>query len=1347
MNDTTDYRTDPEKRSPTIDVTSKDIDGISDLVVWAPIKEGFIDAFNNVTYESRLRLVSEALHSLRKTAREFEKLEPFADTAKRIISLLDFRIGIVDRDMMGVTHDPSNGTPRSFSQRKYMYLVATFDGPLEPYMRLIYDPLGTFLDLVLCNCDGYKPALKNDFETYIKWVRDNQLDSAIFYSTSGKTVGDLIFLEEAEHIQRMTVDSFNKISRLTLTTPDEAADKVQQGTSTWKTARNLGLEALNVLYKLTDLYPPKSADGIYLLSATRDLLKGLESLIFKPADEEFGEPKERLDFSLQSLDENGGALKQPIQWFYSFNPAEKDRGELLKTKPAEIQKGLLSSYDEEDADGFWTTHGAILFAQIMDVEAFRHFIAQTGGFSWESDQPIEIPGTGISFYLNIAFSPHGLEKAGVPEEEMSYFSKEFREGASSRATLLGDKYDNHPRNWKLPDRNWLTDDSSDLPPIEPSEVHFILKIRTEIRSGLGVIRQGERVNEYFDFSTDLNKFVDLLEDIPGISTDNSDGRGFVEDASGLDLSDLEGDSIFRLMLAFFEIRARSSGFSILGVQSMSRKEVKQSQLTTGNGALSRTQNEDHFGFEDGLSQPIINQNDVFLPPDKNSHPMEVLTGDILYGYANTRHDQHRPHHKKRLALNGSYLVIRKISQNVEAFLGLEEQLGNLNPSLSSSLLVGRKKDGEPLVDPSDSKNEFRYDQDTEGEQCPLSAHIRLANPRHHSHGRRDPKILRRGMSYGTKYTEDSKHQDRGVVFMAYCASIAEQYEVIQRWLNGGNSTGVNTMRNDPLTGALERSENGTHTFVINRQESDSCRVRFDTPLTTLQWMDYFFVPSRTALSRIANIKTDSEFVKQKKCQSDARLNEGLRVLAELEPQHTPRSVRQQRWKAIIEDFLTKDPTEHDVTPKVWEAIDSKGGVYRIDDGIAFDENNNGSGQGVILVTNAELIAKVLSTNAQYPKGPYSCAEQKKRINEGFGTIYVCLDGDKTYYKEASDTNATLMKHGPECAFRTGYNAATETLADLQDKIAGKDGKFKVELSRQFIQPAIARLCDDWYGIPDGTHILDGPWNWATPGTERSSSLCPGDFLSPSRHTFYPRPTSTIADFGRVHGKHLAVKARAYVDAIWKNTQIKGYIAQDIFDEMKGKAKKNPGRTDYYKDLMVRNMIGGMVGAIPPMDGCLRWALFDWLREGSLWSYQSQYVRSKDNNEPLSDHNIELALNVVQKGLRTAMCVRPAPDLLYRTVVKSGHSIGNEKAKKGDLIILCLSAATQKALSEGNNDVSLVFGGNRKRPDGTQNPDSGLHSCPAKDLAMGAMTGMLTGLLNYGTIKEMPASLIIEMIPD
>ena len=45
-----------------------------------------------------------------------------------------------------------------------------------------------------------------------------------------------------------------------------------------------------------------------------------------------------------------------------------------------------------------------------------------------------------------------------------------------------------------------------------------------------------------------------------------------------------------------------------------------------------------------------------------------------------------------------------------------------------------------------------------------------------------------------------------MVFIAYNASIAEQYEVIQRWLNRGNSTDVASAQNDPLTGTGHRAQ-------------------------------------------------------------------------------------------------------------------------------------------------------------------------------------------------------------------------------------------------------------------------------------------------------------------------------------------------------------------------------------------------------------------------------------------------------------------------------------------------------------------------------------------------------------
>ena len=1325
------YAVRPQRRTPDTNVTSKNIDGISDLVVWAPIREGFIDAFNNVTYESRLRLVGEGLHSLRKAAREHEKIEPYADTAKRIISLLDFRIGVVDRDLIGAEENTGDGSPRSFRPRKYMYLVATFDGPLEPYMRLIYDPLGTFLDLVLCNCEGYKPALGNDFQTYIQWVRDNQLDSAIFYSTSGMSVGDKIYLEELEAIQRSKSahEAELEISGLTFTSPDAAAEEVR--TSDPIPSLKLGLEALNVIYKLTDLYPPNSADGKYLRHAAKDLLGGLTEL---------------LAGSSQGLPDT---LKQPLSWFLA--PLEKPERPYEpgpEIQPGDIQKGLMSSYDSENPDEFCSTNGALLLCRFDDAAKARVFLSQFP-VSVETDEPFLFGDPGdpdaMKFYVNFALSMNGLDKLGIPKEEQSLFPKEFREGAKERAPLVGDKFDNHPRNWNLPKRNWPDSTSAQMPVVELSEIDLVIQIRADLSNEV----EDEKTTWSF-----IQTFIDCITEIAENAAEQradattilakSNNRPFEDVFSELLRSKCaldNGKSQLHRLINIFQTVGDTFGYTLLSVESMSRALTdKQKNASSGRSVVR-----DHFGFVDGISQPVVDYTSNGTPPGETDHPMAVLPGDVFIGHANSRHDQHYPEYTSRLSFNGSFLVIRKISQDVGAFRRLEDTLRETGPAASMALIVGRTEDGAPLVDPANTSNDFKYDKDPEGNRCPLSAHIRLANPRGEVHGRRDPMILRRGMSYGVPY-DIEPHQDRGIVFMAYCASLAEQYEIIQRWLNGANPTGVNAMRNDPLTGSLDRRKNGTQTFGYRCPAGDARRLDIPEPLTKLEWASYFFVPSKTALLRIGNLDEDPVFREQLERENSSRVSEGERVIQELEK--ADKTVRQLEWKKIIEDFLIKDPSENDLTPKVWEAIDRRGGAYRIDDGIAFDQVQDGGGQGVVLVTDAQLITDILSADAQYPKGPYSCQEQRKRINEGFGTIYVCLDGDEEYYDEAADTNHALMGFSQDYAFKTGYRAARQVLSDLQNTIGdtASGGVFKAELSRQFIQPATAGLCHQWYGIPDETFIKTGAWDWGAPDTR--GAYCPGDFLSPSRHTFYPRPTSHIADYGRLHGKELAKKAREYVETIWdcREDEIVGSIAKKIHADMKAKAATNPDRTEYYKDLMVRNMIGGMVGAIPPMDGCMRWALFDWLREDTLWEYQGAYAMAKKGEDPFSEENMALAFETVQPGLRTAMCVRPAPDLLYRTVKKNGARIADIDAQMGDLVILCLSAATQAALAQGNNDVTLVFGGDRKLPDGSKNPSSGLHSCPAKDLAMGGMTGILTALLDYGSVKALPASLIVEITP-
>src|SRR3546814_2161842 len=86
------------------EVTSKILDGINDLVIMAPIREGFISAYEPVTYATRLRVIGEALNDVRATAREYEKITHFADASERSLSLLDFKAGTIVNGYMGRAH-------------------------------------------------------------------------------------------------------------------------------------------------------------------------------------------------------------------------------------------------------------------------------------------------------------------------------------------------------------------------------------------------------------------------------------------------------------------------------------------------------------------------------------------------------------------------------------------------------------------------------------------------------------------------------------------------------------------------------------------------------------------------------------------------------------------------------------------------------------------------------------------------------------------------------------------------------------------------------------------------------------------------------------------------------------------------------------------------------------------------------------------------------------------------------------------------------------------------------------------------------------------------------------------
>ncbi len=1348
------------------DVSSKDIDGISDLVVWAPIKQGFIEAFSNVTYETRLRVVAEALHSVRKSAREHELLEPFSDTAKRILSLLDFRIGIVDRELFQAQPGDDNSKPR-YRPRKYMYLVATFDGPWEPYMRLIWEPLGAFLDLVLCNCEGYVPSVDNDFETYAQWVRDNQLDSAIFYSTSGLTVKDKIYLSDIEEILRSSSNPVNlqTIAQHSIRHPDDVAKEIRDSRNGQRLALKLGLEALNVLYKLADYYPGddvKIGDGRYLLRAARRLLNmydfpGLPSDI------------ERL-------------YKPQLDW-YRLGAVESNRQNERdpEFKESEIQKGLLTTYDTEE---FITSHGALLLIRVKKPELAKLFL-EVFPFSWEGEAT-EKALTNTFFgqiFTNVAFSYRGLEKLGVPERDLDGFPKEFRQGMQERAALLGDKYGNHPRRWRLPERNGPLADEYNDRPVELSEIDIAIQVRSgfsaqefisnTFQSFSSIARDLQSANGKMEgprtFGEELaNRFI-LEHNVQHtkfsylLNADSPDpDLPLSFDWLNQFFAQRDGERSARPLIEMFILYIANLGeffgFEIVCVEDMFRPDADQIDQRANDDNPSLSEAIDHFGFRDGISQPVIVDK-----VEKNAPPDHVTHGELFYGYRNMRGDTHRLEQREDLKYRSSFLVVRKMRQDVKYFKEFEDD----HSEKIVDALVGRKKgpDGTPLIASKLGLNHFTYEDDPKAKRCPFSAHIRLSNPRGKEHDRKHPMILRRGMSFGTRYDEKVEaHRNelipqRGIVFMAYCASIAEQYEVIQRWLNAGNATGVSSAQNDPLTGA--HPANSPQMFWCQTDDGFHS-VEIEKPFVTLDWGHYFFVPSKTALRRIARFEIDQS------AELERQLS-GEEIIAQIE--ELPENVQRDEWKQLLEDYLSKDPAEHDITPRVWEAIDARGGALRIESGIAFDSGDEeptqekDPHQKIVLVTSQKHIMDVFKNDclegdvadSSSRVRPFSSREQYERISrkDAFGTIYVSLDSpcphiageasqQSRYHQEAYPTNSFLMKHTLDEAISEGFLAGQQVLNDLKSVTENLNPlprsqalEFKLELGYQYIQPALANLCHTWFGIPDYEEIEAGSWDWR----ESRQPVCPGDFLSPSRHAFYPRPTSAIEKYGLKHGVALRKAVKKYVDKHWGATELmKGEIASQMHEALRKQSTGElPGSPEIdYKELMWRNLIGIMIGALPPMDANLRFAMLEWLNEETLWRLQADFRQQKQRLGV-----VDAAKAALSDELVRAMCLRPAPDLIYR-VANQDFDFDGVMVRKGEMVILCLSAATQALVRQNESSVELIFGGNRKDPSGipiapAKHPQ---HACPAQDMAMGGMIGILAALLDAGTIQAMPASLIV-----
>lgn len=278
---------------------------------------------------------------------------------------------------------------------------------------------------------------------------------------------------------------------------------------------------------------------------------------------------------------------------------------------------------------------------------------------------------------------------------------------------------------------------------------------------------------------------------------------------------------------------------------------------------------EHFGFRDGVSQPLFLKRDIDKEREHNDFdkwdpraPLSLVLFKDPLGNAEQSY--------------GSFLVFRKLEQNVggwnrdvvklarklnlvteppkqpldpdgrEPRLGqtLEDWMNDMFPKLedpkkeeeqekkrqkiklAEAYTMGRFRDGEPTFlsdkpgsNPEAPENNFNYAEDSQGSKCPFFSHARKVNPRGDTG---NPKIVstptlleeekmhriaRRGINYGPLPSEVPE-EGAGLLFMCFQASLASQFNFMQKaWAKEPNFV-KRDVGTDVVIGVEKRDDNG-----------------------------------------------------------------------------------------------------------------------------------------------------------------------------------------------------------------------------------------------------------------------------------------------------------------------------------------------------------------------------------------------------------------------------------------------------------------------------------------------------------------------------------------------------------
>ena len=552
---------------------------------------------------------------------------------------------------------------------------------------------------------------------------------------------------------------------------------------------------------------------------------------------------------------------------------------------------------------------------------------------------------------------------------------------------------------------------------------------------------------------------------------------------------------------------------------------------------------DHFGFPRATLQ---NQPDVRLPqggggPAKPvGQPFDngMELGELFLGYPNSHGKIARAATKRHnkytseLFIDGTFLVIRKLAQNRQA---LDRQLHAGCRSRSSALGMLEP----PIASTAD------YASEPQKSRSALDSHVRRVNARE----RGVPRIVRRSFSYGTPTNGGSvaDNLERGHMFMAYNANIAQQFEVLQRWINGGNPTGVLSSETDALAAQNAAIHGG------------GTRDPSAAPPVSLRWGMYLFVPSKLALEFLADVAHGPHVDASERALGRRKLlrtaeqawlvKRGSKLIKELDGISDPIRARDS-WRQLFEEYGPQTDAR-----AVWAAIRET-------------DAPKPTPYGLLIGTRASVDEVVRDDGSRFSVRTYR--ERLKVASSGF---YLGLDAS-TSDPSTGSSGGCPMGYSTLARANLVLREQFKTL-DVFKEARGHARKFLEEHAPGFELSALARqvvgkISLDHIGLPSSL---------AKDEVQLRAFL--DNFMYITRYMSFPYPEDWVTAKAQLAGKELS---KRYADdkGGW------GPFATKLQTSNYGE-----------RAVICDAIIGANIGFVPPAVAMIAGVLSRWLENGDL----------------------------------------------------------------------------------------------------------------------------------------------------